>query len=287
MADSGPKKKPDTVQRPHVLLLDEPELCLHPGTVRKACDLLYSLPNTTGNWQVMVTTHSPCFVDFSREHTSIVRVERQPNGKVVGTTIFRPNQANFDDNDREQLKLLNLCDPYVAEFFFGGKTIVVEGDTEYAAFKYIIGQTPQEYDDVHIVRARGKATIVSLCKILNQFGAPYAVLHDSDKPTYVSKDKEFHNPAWAHNKSIQLESFKGSAAKRLVASIPNFEAAYLSKEAVTNKPYNALNCLKTDADAVKIIRDLLGALIDFTKPLPHGAIDWNDIDKLRCEVEKI
>ena len=28
--------------------------------------------------------------------------------------------------------------------------------------------------------ARGKATIISLCKILNQFGAPYSVLHDSD-----------------------------------------------------------------------------------------------------------
>lgn len=288
LADSGPKKKSDTVQRPHVLLLDEPEICLHPSAVREACDLLYGLPPTTGNWQVMVTTHSPCFVDFARDHTSIVRVERQSNGEIVGTTIFRPNRANFDDNDREQLKLLNLCDPYVAEFFFGGKTIVVEGDTEYAAFKYIVGQAPRDYDGIHIVRARGKATIVSLCKILNQFRAPYAVLHDSDRPTYFKKDgKEYSNPAWAHNESIRVESAKAGALKRLVASVPNFEAAYLGKEVAADKPYNALNSLRTDTDAVKKIRELLDALIDFTKPLPKGAIDWNDIDTLSGEVEKI
>jgi putative ATP-dependent endonuclease of OLD family len=35
-----------TNERPHVLLLDEPELCLHPNAVREACRVLYDLPTS-------------------------------------------------------------------------------------------------------------------------------------------------------------------------------------------------------------------------------------------------
>jgi putative ATP-dependent endonuclease of OLD family len=287
LADSGGKKKADASQRPHVLLLDEPEICLHPSAVREACDLLYSLPSVTGNWQVMVTTHSPCFVDFARDHTSVVRVERQTDGQISGTTIFRPTRAQFDGGDRERLKLLNLCDPYVAEFFFGGRTIIVEGDTEYTAFIHVIGLSPGKYEGVHIVRARGKATIVSLCKILNQFGAPYAVLHDSDRPTYQKDGKDHANSAWKLNESIRLELSKASAQTRLIASMPNFEGAYLGEEVKADKPYNVLSNLRTDSTIAVITTQLLDALIDFQKPVPRGAIQWANMDELKGEVEKL
>ncbi|MDR3543128.1 MAG: hypothetical protein P4L69_19510 [Desulfosporosinus sp.] len=77
----------------------------------------------------MVTTHSPAFIDFSRDNTTIIRVERGEQGDVKGTTVFRPKRAKLDENDKQLLKLLNICDPYVAEFFFGGHSIIVEGDT--------------------------------------------------------------------------------------------------------------------------------------------------------------
>ncbi|HNT26541.1 MAG TPA: AAA family ATPase [bacterium] len=283
LAETG-KKKPEGVQRPHVLLLDEPEICLHPSAVREACDLLYGLPGITGNWQVMVTTHSPCFVDFARDHTSIVRVERREDGQITGTTIFRPERAMFDGTDKECLKLLNLCDPYVAEFFFGGRTIIVEGDTEYTAFKHAIAAAPKKYEGVHVVRARGKATIVSLCKILNQFGAPYSVLHDSDRPTYVKNEKESANPAWALNDSIRIEMAKCPGPTRMVASVPNFEGAYLGEEAKTDKPYNVLSSLKADSAILMTVSELLDALLDFDKPLPHGAVSWKNLDELKASL---
>jgi putative ATP-dependent endonuclease of OLD family len=279
------KKKADGSQRPHVLLLDEPEICLHPSAVREACDLLYGLPTLTGNWQVMVTTHSPCFVDFARDHTSIVRVERKNDGRITGTTIFRPDSAMFDGTDRECLKLLNICDPYVAEFFFGGKTVVVEGDTEYTAFKHTVAVSPKKYDGVHVVRARGKATIVSLCKVLNQFGSPYAVLHDSDRPTCLKAGKECANPAWALNESIRAEMAKATGATRLVASVPNFEAAYLGEEVKADKPYNVLSSLKSDSAILATVTDLFDALLDFTRPLPQGAIGWASIDDLKQAIQ--
>ena len=127
--------------------MDEPEICLHPDAIREARRVLYDLPTTNG-WQVMITTHSPIFIDLSRDNTSIARVERLSNGVVEGTTIFRPKKAKLDDDDRVELKLLNLCDPYVAEFFFGGKTVL--------AFRHVISCDPQKYRHVHVVRSRGK-----------------------------------------------------------------------------------------------------------------------------------
>lgn len=281
VVESAGKKSPTVVSRPHVLLLDEPEICLHPSAIREACSLLYDLPATNNNWQVMVTTHSPCFVDFSRDHTTIVRVERSQSGRVSGTTIYRPDRAEFSTDDKQDLKMLNMCDPYIAEFFFGGQTVVVEGDTEYTAFKTVASLNPTKFDNIHIVRARGKATIVLLAKIMNQFKAPYAVLHDSDRPTYTGKDGlEKKNPAWAHNQTIKETVQQSSVSTRVVASVPNFELAFLTEGVAQEKPYNALKKMRNDEVARATIEQLLEALVDFSKPLPLNALEWKSIDDL-------
>ncbi len=285
LSEQNRSKKDGASARPHILLMDEPELCLHPNAVREACRVLYDLPKS-GNWQVMVTTHSPVFIDFWRDNTSIVRVERQANGTCSGTTIYRPKKAQFDGDDIENLKLLNLCDPYVAEFFFGGRTIVVEGDTEYTAFTYIIHQNPDAYKDVHIVRARGKATICSLSKILNQFEVPYAILHDSDRPRTNSGGKSIVNPVWTQNSKIlaQVSDALPTKRVRLVASMTSFEPAYFGFNVKREKPATAWDHLKTNEDARKKITTLLDALLDFDKPLPTGAVDWSDIATLEANL---
>ncbi|NGY38996.1 AAA family ATPase [Flavobacterium sp. XN-5] len=269
--------------RPHLLLLDEPEICLHPNAIREACNVLYSLP-TGGNWQVMVTTHSPVFIDFSRNNTSIVRVEKNDAGEIKGTTVFRPKKAKLDLDDMANLKLLNLCDPYVAEFFFGGKVIIVEGDTEYTAFNYIKNRKPELYKDVHIIRARGKATIVSLVKILNQFGANYSVLHDSDR--VLAKDGIKKSPAWGNNPNI-LNSVAASpegTKVRLLASLPNFEEAYFGEEIKLNKPYNALQTISTDAAKFDIVEKLLKSLINHEEAIPPNCSEWSTIEQLEADL---
>jgi len=272
--------------RPHLLLLDEPEICLHPSAIREACNVLYSLPSG-GNWQVMVTTHSPVFIDFSRDNTSIVRVEKDESGEVKGTTVFRPKKAKLSPDDMANLKLLNLCDPYVAEFFFGGKVIIVEGDTEYTAFNYVKNKKPEVYKDIHIIRARGKATIVSLVKILNQFGASYSVLHDSDR--ILAKDGVKKSPAWGNNPNIlaAVNERPDGTKVRLLASLPNFEEAYFGEEIKENKPYNALETISTDESKFIIVEQLLKSLIDHSELIPDNCSEWFTIEQLEGELNAV
>lgn len=285
LAEQSRVKKDANSTRPHVLLMDEPELCLHPNAVREACRVLYDLPKS-GKWQVIVTTHSPVFIDFSRDNTSIVRVERNNDGKSFGTTIYRPTKAHLSEDEREHLKLLNLCDPYVAEFFFGGRTIIVEGDTEYAAFQYVIQIEPEKFKDLHVVRARGKATIRSLCKILNQFEKPYAVLHDSDRPEVIKNGKSSTNPAWTTNANIREIIADEIQAEKvtLVASVPNFEEAYFGEEVKSDKPFAAWQKVKTDKTAYDKVAQLLLVLSGQSTELPTGALAWNTLDDLKNAV---
>lgn len=265
--------------RPHVLLLEEPEICLHPNAIREACNLLYDLPQN-GNWQVMVTTHSPCFVDVSRDNTTIIRVEREAGGRVTGTTIFRPTTAQLDPDDKQRLKLLNICDPYVAEFFFGGRTIVVEGDTEYTAFNYVREMKYDEFRNIHVVRARGKATIVSLMKILNHFETAYAVLHDVDPKIITRQGKNITNPAWTKNFDIMSEADKARNRVTLVASIPNFEEAYFDKKVTGEKPYTALLKLREGGLFFDNVYTLLTYLVGSNSSLPQNAIAWKKREDL-------
>ena len=265
--------------RPHVLLIDEPEICLHPSATRDARKVLYDLPKTK-NWQVMVTTHSPIFIDLSYDNTTIVRVDRNDDNAVKSTTLYRPASAKLSAEDKTNLKLLNICDPYVHEFFFGGRIIVVEGDTEYTVFSWLKGEYPGSYDDVHIIRARGKAIIPSVVKILNQFTCDYAVLHDTD--TLDANGRR--NPAWTVNQTILDEINKGEDSQkiRLIACKTNFETAIFSEDATKDKPYNAVVKLKEDGRLKEKVKLLLDGLLNAYGELPENCIRWDNIEQLNA-----
>lgn len=276
----------------NVLLIDEPELCLHPSAVRDACRVLYDLASKDG-WQVMLTTHSPVFIDLDRNNTTVIRVERHNDGTIGGTTLFRPKKACLGDDDRENLKLLNLYDPYVAEFFFGGRIVVVEGDTEYSAFRLVAERYP-EFRDVHVIRARGKATIASLAKVLNHFGSRYAILHDTDVPTVTTRPKDgkppkvITNPAWTNNWKICDVVARAPVPDRirLIASKCNFEDAYFEKQLSSEKPYSAVESMTKDAALLDEIKALLRALLDPAAAVPNGAIAWSKREDLEALFQK-
>lgn len=264
--------------RPHVLLLDEPEICLHPTAIREARSVLYNLPSS-GAWQVMITSHSPIFIDLSKDNTTIVRVFRDDSSDVKSTTLYRPTRAKLSDVDKRNMKLLNICDPYLHEFFFGGRQVIVEGDTEYTAFSMIREMHPDEYADVQVIRARGKGIIPSVARVLLQFSKSFSILHDSDTQKTASGKA---NPAWGMNKSIQdvllMENAKG--AVHLVACCTCFEVALFGEEVKEEKPYSALERMRSDAVAVARIKQLFDGLLDSSKTLPPNCKRWSNVLEL-------
>lgn len=262
--------------RPHLLLLDEPEICLHPSAIREARTILYDLPSS-GKWQVMITSHSPIFIDLSKDNTTIIRVFRDNVSDVKSTTLYRPERAKLDDDDKKNLKLMNICDPYVHEFFFGGSQVIVEGDTEYTAFSMIKEMYPEQYRDVQIIRARGKGIIPSVAKVLKQFSKSFFILHDTDEKTTSKGDK---NPAWGMNNTIaQLLDEEGKV--NLVACKTCFETALFGQEVKAEKPYNALMRIRNDIASRDKVKSLLDYLIGVDGAvLPENCIHRKKIEQL-------
>lgn len=272
----------------HLLLLDEPELSLHPSACRQTRDMLYDLAEKNDNWQVMVTTHSPSFIDLTRDHTKIIRVEIE-NDNVQATTIFRPEDVAFDKDETEELKLLNLMKPDVLEFFFGGKVLLVEGDTEFSAFSKIISDDKHDnhensiFNDLLVLRCNGKVQVSMFMKVLNHFKKDYFVLHDIDTKQII-KNRKFKegnklniesNPAWANNEKIKNQMSKFS---KVYASVINFETAYFDESIQSGKPQNAIEKLRNE-EIYKTVKDLLTAIV-CNDSLPNGAIKWETMGEI-------
>ncbi|MEZ8732816.1 ATP-dependent endonuclease [Vibrio splendidus] len=296
--DKGKKYKPLGNIKSHLLLLDEPELSLHPSACRETRDMLYDIAESNDNWQVMITTHSPSFIDLTRDHTKIIRVENSGNN-VVATTLFKPNDITFTENETESLKLLNLLNPDVMEFFFGGRVLLVEGDTEYSAFGKIISDAKANndntFDDLLILRCGGKVQVSMFMKILNHFNKNYFVLHDIDsmeilksrwiKNSEGSKSKQLRiekNPAWSNNSKIMNEM---STLSSVYGSIIDFETAYFECGIGTGKPENAIKMLKNE-DIYAVIKNLLiGIINDNAQLLPAGTVRWTQISEIQDKFE--
>lgn len=256
----------------YMLLIDEPEIALHPNAIRAASKYLYGL-SKDDSWQVMLTTHSPQFINPLEDHTTIVRLERNNNNPTPKTYIA--DEIRFEDNEKSNLKMLCQFDTNLSEMFFGQYPIIIEGDTEYAAFEYIM----QAYEGLYplnlkpvLVRARGKYTVISLIKMLTHFKIDFSVLNDSDYP--FRKDGAA-NSAWKANEDIfKYINEARSKGIRIIhrISLPCFEIQHtdVDKDADGNiidpdskeKAWNMLERVKTTKSVELSIKRVLDVLID-------------------------
>ena len=265
----------------YMLLIDEPEVALHPNAIRAASGYLYNL-SKDDSWQVMLTTHSPAFINPLEDHTTIVRLDR--NSKNPTPKTFRSDSVQFSDEERENLKLLNRFGLHLSEMFFGQYPIIVEGDTEYAAFEYIMNNNPEIYI-LHkrpvIIRAHGKYTIVLIIKILSHFKVNFSVLHDSDFP-YRRDGKT--NSAWKANEKIfeVVQNARDNGSKVIHrVSVPYFELEHLDPEVdddgsiidpdSKDKPWKMISQIKKNENLPTSIKSILNTLLNSeSNPNPFG-----------------
>lgn len=235
-----------------LLLIDEPEAFLHPEAVRALSRSLYKIGE---KMPLMISTHSPILIDLSENHTSI-QVFRV--GEKEAIQLYKSERDKFDDDDIKNMKILNYVDSYVNEFFFADRIIIVEGDTEYIAFKHL---AKVKNENLHIIRARGKDTIGTLMKILNQFNSNYDVLHDVDNHRKHSSS----TLKGQLTKCKKIFKLKEGSNIRVFGSIANFENAIgigdVSNDKKTQTIYKILHGT-SDTDEFAKARRIVGNLFE-------------------------
>jgi putative ATP-dependent endonuclease of OLD family len=267
-----------------VLLIEEPESFLHPPMIRAAREALYSLAELP-EWQVVVCTHSPVFIDVAKPHTTIVRVAR---GTTQPSSIFATDRAGFSAPERARLKMIRSCQPTVNEFFFADHVWLVEGETEHAALRVLLDQYhSDEATNIAVVNCMGKGNLPMFAKILNQFGSPYTVIHDSDAPKVKRKEKWQTNGMWTMNERIIEAIYERTAdlpPSVAVCHVPDFESVYFGVRRKENKPDSCLQELERDdfgnADDLELLRQMVPQLVRGDHP---GR--WTTIDELMSRVK--
>ncbi|NBM67781.1 ATP-dependent nuclease [Proteus sp. G2663] len=255
------KKGTKTIQNEvsKVLLIDEPEINLHPSIIKSARKAIYALADIEG-WQIICTTHSPIFIDLTQDHTTLIKVSNNQEG----VHYFQTNKAHFSSDEKDNLKMLNRCCPTVNEFFFYPNSILVEGDTEYLTYQYIIEKMGLE-GSYCVINCRGKANIPTFIKIFNQFNSSAIAMHDLD--TKLRKDGAA-NGMWTINLNIRNLADKTNGRVKTVVHNPDFEGFYLDESPSKDKPYNLFTHLTASDfetnDKYKKLRESLHSIIDGT-----------------------
>ncbi len=173
---------------PIILLVEEPELYIHPQLAKLFFDVMASFANTD---QVIYTTHSPLFIDaYEAERVAIVS---KPD-PTTGTVIRSCDTTAFDGlNDRKLFKGFTKLNPSMNELFFAKRVLLVEGPEDSIAITAVlkamrrITTRPEELE-WSVIACGGKASIPFFQRVLNAFAIPYAVLHDTDVTAGMSQE---------------------------------------------------------------------------------------------------
>lgn len=165
---------------PIILLVEEPELYIHPQLSKLFYDVLALFAKTD---QVIYTTHSPLFVDaYEAEQVAIV----SKRDAATGTILRGCDMTAFDGLDERKLfQGFTKLNPAMNELFFAKRVLLVEGPEDAIAVTATLkalGQINARPEELEwsVISCGGKASIPFFQRVLNAFGIPYAVLHDLD-----------------------------------------------------------------------------------------------------------
>lgn len=160
--------------RDALIVVDEPELHLHPRWQSTLLKLFERLSEETGN-QFLLATHSPVFVSPS----SIQYVSRVYS-KEQRSDIVRLNQEELP----EPKHLFSIVNSQNNErMFFADKVVLVEGISDRAFFEEVfkkLGVTSGTTRTCEIISVGGKGYFAPYEAILQACKVPYAVIADLD-----------------------------------------------------------------------------------------------------------
>lgn len=201
----------ETDERGLIIGFEEPELFLHPNAAENMRRVIYELADS--NSQIIATTHSPYMIDLSQKPKQVLNSYTLGTNDFTHVVAFNLSDAfqEIQEDDKVRVKMIQKIDDYVARVFFAQKVIIVEGDTEDIVFKRTIEVMPEEVkkvvsSDYQIIKATGKATMISFIRYLKALHVNLFVVHDEDSET----------PGAEIMNAPILEALGNDSAKRLM-----------------------------------------------------------------------
>jgi putative ATP-dependent endonuclease of the OLD family len=184
----------ETQRQGAILLIEEPEMFLHPQMQRSLYKTLRRIGESN---QIIYTTHSPHFIAVP-DYNEVVLVRKQ-----TGRTKVTISALPTDSARRE--KLIKELDPERNELFFATRLLIVEGDTEKLALPEYSKALAIDLDQAGatIVEVGGKRNLMEFAKIAISFGIPTGVIYDRDSSDFP-KDKNAEEEAY----NAQLDALR-------------------------------------------------------------------------------
>lgn len=161
-----------------VLLIDEPELFLHPQAVRTVREALKTL--SAGGFQVIFATHSPLMISRDNAPDTVI-VHRNQAGTAVKRPLREAVMQAVEAGPDQARTLFTLGN--VADIYFSDKVILCEGKTDQRLLPLIYeklrGKRP-ELDHVCLVSLGGAANIIKGMAVLKAMGIKCGAIADLD-----------------------------------------------------------------------------------------------------------
>lgn len=221
----------DGLSRGIIIGFEEPELFLHPNAAEKMRDIIYEL--ATENNQIIATTHSPYMIDISKCNTQVLNSFKMTEHEFALVKAFNLSEAfkAIFEKDCTRVKMIQKIDDYVSRIFFAQKVIIVEGDTEDIVFRHTISAMPEEVrkaikEKYQIVKATGKATMISFIKYLKALDVDLFVVHDEDADIAGSEKMNAPILAALNNQEAQRLMMHNCIEDELGYPVPTSEKPY-------------------------------------------------------------
>lgn len=183
-------KKDEETEFSTLLVLDEPEIHLHPYLQRTLISDIQNLANgndekfnnllstqfgiTRINAQIIITTHSPniLFDDYHK----IIRMYKNENR----TMAVSCDELSLNKSEEKQLYAQFM---YIKEAVFSRAAIIVEGESEYASFGIFARKMGVYFDreGIALLKAGGAESIMPIMAMLKKLSIPPVGVIDRDK----------------------------------------------------------------------------------------------------------
>lgn len=161
--------------RDGLIIIDEPELHLHPKWQRLLMDLFIELSTKT-SIQFIIATHSGIFIN-EKTISNVIRVYRDDTGTSKVVKIKEKNLPEIKD-------LLHIINSLNNEkLFFADKVVLVEGITDRIFFKKLIEECKPESGNsevVEVLEVQGKGLFSKYKRFLKEIGCKYYIIADFD-----------------------------------------------------------------------------------------------------------